>query len=340
MYICERHIQFSRLDELSDDSFEVLWISLRPVRLPKGITNLVVATVYHPPSANDTDMLNYLSKSLSLMESRFPCCGFILLGDFNKLNTTRLRTGYDLKQLVKFPTRGNSILDIVLTNLSTFFDQPTKRAPFGLSDHMSIEINPIARSKIRENTVIVKVRDLRPSSRLAMRQYLEQVDMPGMMDREKSCDEKTLLLETIVNTVMDYILPLRSKKSKANDPPWMNSTLSNLIRNRQKALNQGNIDEFKRLRNQVNRKRKSCRAKYYESSVQHLKQCKPSNWWKEVKRLSGMEVTDKNTNKTVKALRPNEKLSSATKKAQANKINTFLSPMSTFEPLRTSSLKN
>ena len=37
----------------------------------------------------------------------------------------------------------------------------------------------------------------------------------------------------------------------------------------------------------------------------------------------------------MKALRPNEKLSRATKKAPANEINnTFLSPMSTFEPLR------
>ena len=69
-------IQFSRLDELSDDSFEVLWISLRSVRLPREITNLVVATVYHAPRANDTDMLNYLFNSLSLMKSRFPCCGF------------------------------------------------------------------------------------------------------------------------------------------------------------------------------------------------------------------------------------------------------------------------
>ena len=97
------------------------------------------------------------------------------------------------------------------------------------------------------------------------------------------CDEKTLLLEAIVNTGMDYILCLRCKKSKANDPPGMNSTLSNLIRNRQKALNQGNIDEFKRLRNQVIRKRKSCRAKYYESSVQHLEQLKASNWWEKSK---------------------------------------------------------
>ena len=47
-----------------------------------------------------------------------------------------------------------------------------------------------------------------------------------------------------------------------------------------------------------------------------------------------MEVTDKNIDEIVKALRPNGKLSCATKKALANEINnTFLSPMSTFEPL-------
>ena len=84
------------------------------------------------------------------MESCFPNCGFIILGDFNKLNTSRLRTGYDLKQLVNFPTRGNNTLDIVLTNLNAFFDQPTKCAPFGLSDHMSIEVRPVERRNIQE----------------------------------------------------------------------------------------------------------------------------------------------------------------------------------------------
>ena len=48
-----------------------------------------------------------------------------------------------------------------------------------------------------------------------------------------------------------------------------------------------NTLQFKYLRNRVNRKRKSCRAKYYAKSVQHLKQCKPSAWWDEVKKLSG-----------------------------------------------------
>ncbi|KAK2563987.1 hypothetical protein P5673_012191 [Acropora cervicornis] len=48
------------------------------------------------------------------------------------------------------------------------------------------------------------------------------------------------------------------------------------------------MDTFGTLRNCVNRERKICRAKYYEAKVSNLKKCKPSVWWKEVKKLSGM----------------------------------------------------
>ena len=82
----------------------------------------------------------------------------------------------------------------------------------------------------------------------------------------------------------------------------MTPTLKSLIINRQKAINQGNIEEFKRLRNQVNRQRKICRAKYYKTTVQHLKQCKSNAWWNEVKKLSGMKVVEENSDKIVKAL--------------------------------------
>ena len=50
-----------------------------------------------------------------------------------------------------------------------------------------------------------------------------------------------------------------------------------------------NAFEFKSLRNRVNRLRKSCRAKYYESKEEHLMNCKPRTWWKEVKTLGGMK---------------------------------------------------
>ena len=114
-------------------------------------------------------------------------------------------------------------------------------------------------------------RDLRPSSRLAIRSYLEKVDVAALLDKVNTCTEKTKLFETIVNTGLDLILPLRSKTVHLNDPPWFNPTLKNLIKRRQRALTEGDSSEFCILRNCVNLERKICRARYYEAKVIHLK---------------------------------------------------------------------
>ncbi len=141
MYI-KNSIVFSVLDELSVTPFEVLWFNLRCNRLPRGYSNLVIGTVYHPPCADNNSMLEYLSQCLSSIESWFPNCGILILGDFNKLNITRLQSSYNLKQIVKFPTRGNNTLDLILTNMKDFYDSPISLPPFGLSDHVSIEAKP------------------------------------------------------------------------------------------------------------------------------------------------------------------------------------------------------
>ena len=53
--------------------------------------SIIIGTVYHPPSAVDALMLDFLSKNMSSIEARFPDSGIILLGDFNKLDTSRLK---------------------------------------------------------------------------------------------------------------------------------------------------------------------------------------------------------------------------------------------------------
>ena len=59
-------IAFTVLDELYNSSFEILWINIRPNRLPRL------------PSADNSDILDYPSNCLSLLESRFPNCGLII----------------------------------------------------------------------------------------------------------------------------------------------------------------------------------------------------------------------------------------------------------------------
>ena len=110
-------IQFSLMDDLVDPAFEVLWIKIRPARLPRGFNCIIVGTVYHPPSASDSEMLNYLINCLSSIEAQSPNSGILLLGDFNKLKVTKLKSSFKLKQIITFPTRGSNTLDPILTNI-------------------------------------------------------------------------------------------------------------------------------------------------------------------------------------------------------------------------------
>ena len=71
-------------------------------------------------------------------------------------------------------------------------------------------------------------------------------------------------------TGTDFLLPLKSKTIQPNEPAWINQKLKRLISIRQKALAKGDHAEYRVLRNRVNRERKSCRAKFYESKFEHL----------------------------------------------------------------------
>ena len=84
-----------------------------------------------------------------------------------------------MRQIVNFPTRGNNILDLILTNMKFFYDSPIKSPPFGLSDHVTVEVQPRAlkRPKNSGTKAVVMSSDLRPSKRLAFGKYIEKVNV-------------------------------------------------------------------------------------------------------------------------------------------------------------------
>ena len=126
MYI-NKTIKCEILDELSDEKFEVIWVKLRPYRLPRGMSCIVVANVYHPQTeygASDAEILSFLYESMSSIEARFPRCGILIAGDFNRLDTSGFQNAFQLKQIVKFPTRGNRTLDPIFTNMKSFYKDP------------------------------------------------------------------------------------------------------------------------------------------------------------------------------------------------------------------------
>ena len=71
-------IQFSLPVDLVDSSFEVLWIKIRPTRLQRGLGSIVIGTVYHPSSTDNSAMLSYLMNCPSSIESQHSNSGILL----------------------------------------------------------------------------------------------------------------------------------------------------------------------------------------------------------------------------------------------------------------------
>ncbi len=114
-------IQCMVLSDFHNAVHETLWVNLRPNRLPRVFSNVVVGVVYQPPDAHDVSMKDHLGLSLESVESKCPNSA-IMTGDFNKsllpIIQTTART-HQLKPLVEFPTRGENILDQICTNIPT-----------------------------------------------------------------------------------------------------------------------------------------------------------------------------------------------------------------------------
>ena len=304
----KKGLKYTVLEDLYDDKIEVIWLQLRPSRLPRGLSCIIIANVYHPQTdkgVSDPEILHYLYDSRSSIESCFSNCEVLITGDFNRLDISRFRNAFKLTQTVKFHTRGNQTLDLVLTNIKEFYGEPIKRPAFGLSDHASVEIQPLSRCKTQPSKRPIITRDQRESYRV----------------------EKGII------SGMDAIMPLKETSVSANEAPWMNNSLKRLIRRRQKALTNNNLAEYNQLRIKVNRVRKARREKYYDAKVKDLKACKPAQWWKEIKQLSGFSKVDR-----ASPIADLQHLADEREdpKHLANVINdAFLSPMSAFTPLAT-----
>ena len=141
------------------------------------------------------------------LESKYSNCGILVLEDLNHLNDAGLKSNFKLKQTVDFPTRGQNTLDKILTNLQDYYETLVERPAFGLSDHSSVEVQPKQRVKTLQTIQTVISMDLRPSNHVAMQTYLYEVDVTAMIRAMTTCERKVSMLQTIIKTGLDSILP-------------------------------------------------------------------------------------------------------------------------------------
>lgn len=98
MHIHQKLHQFSSTDK----KFEVIWLKLCPLQLPKGLSCIIIANVYHPQT---NKRLRHAELPLQLHVGHwisFPNCGILIANNFNRLDMSCFCNAFQLKQIVKF----------------------------------------------------------------------------------------------------------------------------------------------------------------------------------------------------------------------------------------------
>ena len=165
----------------------------------------------------------------------FPNCRLIITGDFNRLNTGRLQCHFKLKQLVKFPTRGDATLDLVLTNLGDHFSTPECFPPFGLSDYCTVIVQPRKRVPNQHTRKSITIRDIRDSNKRCLGRYFSSINWSVVIS-QPTCEEKLQVFNEVIEIGMSNIMPERTIQVYPKDAHWMSVKLKELIRMRQQAF--------------------------------------------------------------------------------------------------------
>ena len=231
---------YKRLDDLSCcNDHEVLWVKLRPKRLPRGFSSLIAGVVYHPHwTATENDcMRDHLFQSLLLAESRFPNCALIVAGDFNRLDVKSIQRHSRLKQIVKKPNRKNAILDLMLTNMHGFYADPQHFPPFnfGLPDHHTVIVEAKERAESRQAPKFVLKRDKRESRRAELGRYFGTMDWQTLFSSATCCQDMLDILHNVIHTGLNILMPVRRVRVNTSDVPWMTPHLKSRILKRQKC---------------------------------------------------------------------------------------------------------
>ena len=165
-------------------------------------------------------MLDHLFQSLPAAESRYPYSVLIVADDFNRLDVRSITKHFRLKQIVKKPTRRNAaILDLALTNLHIYYDEPRLFPPFGVSDHNIVTAEPKVKNNSRCSTKILLKRDRLVSRRTVFGRYFSVVDWYIPFSSIENCEDTLNVFHAVLRTGLDLLMPIRSVRANTSDAP-------------------------------------------------------------------------------------------------------------------------
>ena len=299
----KEELAYEHLPMLDRGNHEIVWLSIHL----QACRKLVLGAVYRPGSASghDISLLEHLDSSLD--DARRYGSNILLTGDFNVhseawLGSTKttpageymeeLCAAHGLRQHVQCPTRGDNMLDLIISDLDDRVSV-TALSPIGGSDHVSL-LASISTCARRERRTTRHVWRYNHADWGRLRKFYQDANWDKLIgdDPDEACGAVT---NKILEGMRQFI-PQKRLLTRPSDPSWWTPECTVAVRakhNSWKRLQQhpskSNADTYKALSAQSAICLREARNREMDRVRHRLQQGSMRNkqWWSTLKAAGG-----------------------------------------------------
>ena len=275
---------------------EVVWGLLKPKTVTGNISTIIVCCFYSPPrSRKNRVMIDHLTVTLQSLLNLHPNAGVIISGDRNSIEISSLLSiDPSLRQTVRQATRGLNLIDVIVTNLARYFNEPVIIPPIvpdrpghGVpSDHSGVEATPNTSQgqPARRNKIKKKIRPL-PDSLIESFQS-KLADQNFNLLRGLPVGKMVELFQNVTGTLLCETFPEKDIIISPENEPWFNERLRNIKRQRQREYNHhGRSEKYLNLASKFDEMSKVEMSKYLEKVKTEVTEGKRGSTYPTIKRL-------------------------------------------------------
>lgn len=188
---------------------------------------IITVALYYPEfrrnTVKETDLNSYITER--------PSAGIVITGDINQQDPRPLSQRFDLRKIVKAPTRGQNILDQILTNMGNLYGKAHHLPTLGRSDHQCIAYAPL-KHQATGKTIVKTTRNLKADNIRSLGLKLNLENWESVYQAE-DVDEKVEALNNILSSALNTCAPLKRVRMHQSDKEWMTPSIKGQIRARQ-----------------------------------------------------------------------------------------------------------
>ena len=268
------NFSLAKLNVFIPRGVEAVWGLMKSNNVPGPTFAIIVCCFYSPPDrGKNSPLLDHITMTLLQLLQIHKNPGVLICGDRNQMPISSILTiNPSLQQIVNKPTHGTNILDVVYTNLSSFFQQPIilpELCPDDpqtavASDHLGGQLIPIV-NNTHTNKRERKIRIIQPLPESlidTLKLKLSSIDFSVYLEN-LPVDEMVSSFEIISKELMDDTFPTKKVCVYASDQPWFNEELRLLKRQRSREyVKHGKSSKYHSLLETFNLKAREAIEKY------------------------------------------------------------------------------